>query len=335
MDTEQIKILLEKYNQGTCSAEEAEIIEQWFERINRHQSVIADNAAIDRQLADVKQQLNEYISPARPARNLRPWYYAAAAAIVLLAAGIFWFNRSSDHAAANKQVAQARINQSSRIIRNGFLEITTARGATDTITLADGSFIMINSASKLRVPQTFSGSSRDVYLDEGEAFFNAAPDPANRFTAHSGALATTALGTAFNVRAYAHEKRITVALVSGKVKIDEAGHQEQSMILMPSEQLSYDLSSLAMIKSTFHQADDVSGWRKGYIIFKDAPYSEIVTELENRFGVTVINQSNKKEWHYNGSFKDENLQDILDVISIAKSLSYTIKNDTIYLQNKN
>jgi ferric-dicitrate binding protein FerR (iron transport regulator) len=339
VDTEQIKILLERYNQGICSPEEAAIVDQWFENINRHQSTYIEEKELDRELDQIKSQLNQHITPAPKVRrmNARYWY-AAAAAAVLLAAGLFWFNQSSTkHPAANMPVPLAA-SESNRVIRNGFVEISTVKGHKESITLEDGSTLELNAGSKVRYPEHFGDSSRTIFLEEGEAFFNVATDPGKRFVVNAGELTTTALGTSFNIRAYASEHKVIVALVSGKVKVDQLNNnttKTSSLILLPSEQISYDRVSLSLVKTIFNKPEDITGWKQGYLIFKDAPYNEVVTGIENRYGVTVMNESNKKEWNYNGSFKNENLKEVMDIISLAKSLSYTIKNDTVYLQNKN
>ncbi|WP_160713720.1 FecR family protein [Chitinophaga solisilvae] len=337
MDTEQIKILLERYNQGSCSPEEADIIDKWFEQINSRQSVIADDRILDQQLDEVKLRIQEHIRPAPQVRNMRPWYWSAAAAAVVLAAGAFWFSNrplSADHT-GSQPLAQLPATGSTRIVKDGFVEITTAKGARENITLPDGSTIALNAGSRLRYPVDFDSTERSVQLQEGEAYFVAAPDPARRFVVRTSDLATTALGTAFNIRAYDSENKVTVALISGKVKIEQLNSKSNTaMVLLPSEQISFDCLQLSMIKTSFGKPDEVTAWKQGYLVFKDAPYKEIVTGIENRYGVTVINQSNKTAWNYTGSFKNENLAEVMDIICIAKSLSYTIKKDTVYLVNQ-
>ncbi|HVI47624.1 MAG TPA: FecR domain-containing protein [Chitinophaga sp.] len=340
MDLEQIKILLERYNQGICTPEEAEMVEQWFDRINQHQSTITNDRELNLQLSDIKSRIDEQIAPRTPVRYLRRWYAAAAvAAVLLVAAGIIWLQQHTptNEATGNTQLAAASTT-TTRIIKDGFVEITTPRTVKDTIHLQDGSSIVLNSGSKLRYPEHFSNTERSIYLEEGEAFFDAAPDPGRSFVVRTTDLATTALGTTFNIRAYTTENKVTVALLTGKVKVDQlnaANSKASSLVLLPSEQISFDRQQLSLIKTSFAKPEDVSGWKQGYLVFKDASYNEIVNGIENRFGVTVINQSNKTEWNYTGFFRNESLKDVMDIICIATSLSYTIKKDTVYLVNKN
>lgn len=339
MDTEQIKILLERYQQGDCSPEEAKVIEQWFEQINAHQSSIADEHTLDLELEDVKLRIQEQITPAPRVRRLRPWLIAtAAAAAVVLAAGLFWFNNNRHTATpADAPLAHQPATGSNRVVKDGFVEITTPKGHQENISLEDGSTVALNANSKLRYPEHFSTTERSIYLDEGEAFFNAAPDAQRHFVVRTRELATTALGTSFNIRAYSGENKVTVALLTGKVKIDPLQNSSTtgSVVLLPSEQMSYDRQLLSMIKTTFAKPEEITSWKQGYLVFKDAPYTELMTGIENRYGVTVINESSKTAWNYTGNFRNESLSEVMDIICIAKSLSYTIKSDTVYLVNKN
>ncbi|SHM12245.1 FecR family protein [Chitinophaga jiangningensis] len=341
MDTEQIKILLERYNQGTCSPEEADIIEQWFDNINRHQSVIMNDDALNLQLDEVKHLINEQITPQVEAnvpqakvRNFRPWYLAVAAAALLAAVVLLFTNKPGTTAPASPEILAASTKTVTRTVNNGFVEVTTPNGLKETITLEDGSTIVMNGGTKVRYPEHFTNAARQVFLDEGEAMFDATHDAIRSFIVYSGDLSTVALGTSFNIRAYASEADITVALITGKVKVEKAGATNNGTILMPSEQLRYNRVSLHMIKSSFSNPDNIIGWRKGYLIFDGASFNDIAGALQNRFGVTVINNSNKIEWNYKGSFtKNESLSEVLDVICTIKSLTYTIKSDTVYLEN--
>lgn len=338
MEIEQIKKILERYNEGTCTADESRVIEQWFDSINRHHTTHINEADLRLQLEAVKQGIHEQIQVPRR-RHLRPWYYSAAAAVVLLAAGAwyFQFRQPGNGAVPSRQTAHALPGKSNHVIENGHMIITTAKGATERVMLEDGSTVIINASSRLRYPVHFSAGRRDIYLEEGEAFFKVAGNPRSTFTVHAAGISTTALGTSFNVRAYTHEKRVTVALLSGKVQVDEAGEagagKKKPLILLPSEKASYDLQSLQLVKTTFARKEEVTGWQQGYLVFKDATYNEVITEIENRYGVTIINESDKKEWKYTGGFREESLQDVVETICLAESLAYTINNDTIVLRS--
>lgn len=338
MDTEHIKKVLERYTQGQCTAEESKIIEQWFEGVNRHPSTVENDEALSLELEAVKQRIHEKIQVPRQ-RRLHPWYYMAAAASVLLLGGAWLFNYIIEQSPAGVEETTPVAHtapKSSRHIADGMVTLQTAKGANERIVLSDGSTIVVNASSRIRYPQQFPAGSRNVYLEEGEAFFTVAHNPASAFTVHTGDLHATALGTSFNIRDYAHEHRITIALLSGKVQVDRTrnGSSEgKPVILLPNEQVHYDVQSLRLEKSSFARPEEIAGWKQGYLVFKDASYNEVITEIENRYGVTIINQSDKKEWKYTGFFQEESLQDVIETICLAKSLSYKISKDTIMLKN--
>lgn len=341
MDIEQIRKVLERYTQGKCTPEEASIIEQWFASINQHRSSMIDDDFLREQLEEVRLRIQEQVelpqaeTPVRR-RRLRAWLYSGAAAMIAgaIAFTLLYKPMPAGHPANPSHPAvQSAVAKTNRVIRNGYVEITTAKGSTEKVVLADGSTIMVNASSKLRYPENF-GDTRSIYLEEGEAFFKVASDPKRPFVVHSGNVATTALGTSFNIRCYSREQRITVALLTGKVKVGH-GETQAPVILLPSEQVSIDRQSMAMAKSVFSKEDDIIGWKNGFIVFRDASYDEVATEIENRYNVTVINESGNAEWTYTGFFKDENLQEIMETICLTKNISYTLKNDTIFLTRKN
>nr|WP_255578507.1 FecR family protein [Chitinophaga sp. sic0106] len=296
--------------------------------------------ALNLQLDEVKHLINEQITPAVDAtvpakvRNLRPWYIGIAAAAVVAAVVLLFTNNRHTTAPASPELLATTTKTVTRTVSNGFVAVATPYGLKETITLEDGSTIAMNGGTKVHYPEHFTSTARQIFLDEGEAMFDAAHDPARSFTVYSGDLSTIALGTSFNIRAYASEADITVALITGKVKVEKTGNANNATILMPSEQLRYNRTSLELIKSSFANPDNIIGWRKGYLIFDGAGFNDIAAALQNRFGVTVINNSNKIEWNYKGSFtKNESLSEVLDVICTIKSLTYTIKSDTVYLEN--
>ncbi|RAJ02585.1 FecR family protein [Chitinophaga skermanii] len=343
MDIDQIKQVLERYTQGKCTPAEQEVIEKWFASINQHQTSYFDDELLQAQLNAVQLRIHQKMESPKSLyrRLLQPkWVGLAASILICIVVVIYalYTPKPTLHPSSSTIAVNSKL-KTNKIIRNGYVEITTAKGSNEKLLLADGSTVQLNASSKLRYPVDFGPHARNIYLDEGEAYFKVATDAKRPFTVHTAELATTALGTSFNIRAYAHENKITVALLTGKVQIDHVTEQTQStqpaFILLPSELLSYDRKSFSIVKTSFEQANDIVGWKQGYLVFKDAGYQEVITEIENRYDVTIINQSDKKDWNYTGYFKDENLQDVIETICLTKNIDYTITNDTIILKSKN
>jgi transmembrane sensor len=334
VEQDQIRKILERYNEGQCTPEETVVIEQWFDSIGAQYTSPKSEREIQEDLAAVQRTIISQIQPVTPVRTvMRSWYYVAAAVTLLVAAGTWFFQqqqRAANPAAPALPLA-GHLTESSRIVADGFVTVNTPKGNREQLILEDGSKIILNAATRLRYPEHFSGNSRNIYLEEGEAWFDAAPKSENAFTVHAGNVSTTALGTTFNIRAYPHEQQIIVALVSGKVKVTTAS--QPPVILQPSEQASFDRRSLQLVKTTFNTEETI-GWQRGYLIFKDASYEQVRIAIENKYGVTIINQSDKKDWTYTGNFRQETLVNVIETICLTESLSYTIGKDTVLLKNK-
>jgi len=324
VELEHISKLLGRYNEGKCTLEESRLIEQWFEGINQQETTQINENALQADLADIGRKLTSQIDQSQK-RTIRPWYYMAAAIAMLITAG------ASFLLIRNKTDKQEQIAmKNNKVLSNGYMIVTVAKGDTTHIILEDGSTVVLNAASRLRYPEHFTGNLREIFLEEGEAFFSVAPKPNSHFTVHAGNTSTTALGTSFNIRAYTHEQKITVALLTGKVKVVTGGKQT---LLASSEQASFDQESDIPVKSTFEEQEPI-GWQEGNLIFKDASYEEVRTGIENMYGVTLINQSDKKTWTYTGNFKKERLRNVMETICLTESLTFTIKKDTVLLRNK-
>jgi len=92
---------------------------------------------------------------------------------------------------------------------------TTTVGEQRAVKLDDGSFIYLNTLSRVEVDYT--ARERNIRLLSGEALFSVQHDASRPFRVHSGDTVVQAVGTQFNV--YRHQGQITVSVVEGTVQI--------------------------------------------------------------------------------------------------------------------
>jgi len=109
----------------------------------------------------------------------------------------------------------------------------TARGEQRSIVLEDGSLVVLNTLSEIRIDLT--SSSRRAVLTAGEALFDVAKDPDRPFTVDAGPLAIRVTGTRFNV--YRQQARTVLTVVEGKVEVTPA---ETSRVLPGERAIAYD-----------------------------------------------------------------------------------------------
>ncbi len=210
---------------------------------------------------------------------------------------------------------------------------TTARGQKSTITLRDGSKVHLNSESSVSYLADYGRQTREVML-QGEAFFEVEEDPERPFIVRSGKLTTTALGTSFNVRAFAEEETVSVSLATGKVKVEsDLGfqHSERDYILEPGEE------AVVHGETFTKQPFDISrilSWKDGIIHFEEATLEETLSTLERWYDVhiTVNNRQAAGDIRGTGRFDNQNLENVLRILGHSMKFDFQIKERNVTLK---
>lgn len=225
------------------------------------------NAAAFRQVEAGLEALDRtrFTRPARavPARRAAVWAggLAAAAALVVGLVAL----RLPDQETPGQHAPDVEI-------------YATAIGERREISLADGSVVTLNTASRLEVGYT--GTARAVTLLEGQALFNVAPGQVP-FVARAGESLTTALGTEFDVRLRPEGAAIT--LIEGQVKVSRDG-DTRSDRLAPGQKLEFRGGDVLI---TDVDTAEAAGWKTGMIRFRDVPLAEAIEEM-NRYSETKL-----------------------------------------------
>ena len=161
-------------------------------------------------------------------------------------------------------------------------EYMTPVGGTASIPMTDGSSVILNTDSAVRVSLTHE--ERRIRLEHGEAFFEVAHDPRRPFVVEVGDKRVIAVGTQFSVRRVGSDLQIQVA--EGKVRVEgESVGAEASRTL--SLVSAGDVAStegdtiLVRRKSVAAVAESLS-WRTGFVVFHDDTLADAVAEL-NRY----------------------------------------------------
>lgn len=226
-------------------------------------------------------------------------------------------------------------------------ETATTKGSKSTVKLPDGTMVMLNANSKLQYDENFNKmSKREVILD-GEAYFDVAHDAAHPFIIHTNNADITVLGTVLNVKSL-QNGYFETALIKGKVSVYLKNQAEGNFVLKPGQKLTIDDKKTDTDKRAIeHKASTVkidsitmldslvaeTSWTRDQLVFVDKPLAEIAEELEQVFGVSIIFRSDKaKQARYNGSYSDADLNEILKILDMSKSIRYHRQKDTIIIE---
>jgi transmembrane sensor len=195
--------------------------------------------------------------------------WVAAAVLAVLAGGGIW---------ASTHVRTLRVAEAPRPWRT----YETARGERAEFRLADGTRVMLNVASRLRVPADFGDRTRNVYLDGG-AYFEVVHDSTRLFTVHAGDIVARDLGTEFTVGAYPEQRHARVVVRKGLVALLSAapGNAAAGDTLRPGQQGRLDDNGTPKV-----QRADTTGefaWTGGTLVFDGTPLRAALPQLGRWF----------------------------------------------------
>ncbi|HEY6082673.1 MAG TPA: FecR domain-containing protein, partial [Chitinophagaceae bacterium] len=206
-------------------------------------------------------------------------------------------------------------------------------GGRRTVTLPDGTDVLLNANSRMDVPADYNQGQRDILL-KGDGFFEVAQDHQQPFRVMVNGIVTTALGTSFRIRAYPFEKNIKVMLLTGKVEVARQHNAGDPVpvYLIPGQEAILNKGEGAIQKGSF-DISRMNNWKAGRLIFKDATLPEIGEELQNWYGVKVILTGNtSKKIHFNGEFdKDKDLQSVMKAIAFINGMKYDLEGEELTL----
>ena len=174
----------------------------------------------------------------------------------------------------------------------------TAVGQQSVRDLADGSQVMLNTNSQIKVE--YGATHRDIYLLQGEALFTVAKDRQRPFRVYAGSGLIEAVGTAFSV--YLKGAQVDVAVTEGRVTLASiSSPQAQGSgveLAMPQSLGVVQAGEVATIRSPVEDspADGVAvlqelepippqalaqrlAWRDGVVMFSGETLENVVKEL--------------------------------------------------------
>jgi transmembrane sensor len=180
-------------------------------------------------------------------------------------------------AAAAAAVVAALLPQ---LTRPTFTEYATRRGETREVALADGSKLMLGSATTLRV--RLDRAQRDVTLVDGEATFDIAHMESRPFVVAVADREVRVLGTEFNI--LSHDDRLAVTVRRGVVSV--SGGDDGAVRLTKGQQLVHTQGAPASLVRAA-DPDAVFAWRSGKLVYRETPLADVVADL-NRYASVPI-----------------------------------------------
>lgn len=204
-------------------------------------------------------------------------------------------------------------------------EVFSSVDAITKVQLPDKSVVWLNHSSSLRYPAEFDRKNRNVEL-RGEGYFEVASNPDKPFVVSVDKINVVAVGTTFNVMAYPEENRIETSLIEGKVEFQLTSGKKCSTVLemKPEDMIIYSRENGELTKLTIKD-DRYFSWKDGKLVFTAEPMSEVVKKLNRWFNADIVILDSRVEGlTLTATFINENLTQVLDLISMVSPVKYDV-----------
>ena len=225
--------------------------------------------------------------------------------------------------------------QGSRQIQSNFSDIVVEAplGSKTKLTLPDGSTVWLNAGSKMVYSQGFGVSDRRLAF-QGEGYFEVEKNDEMPFLVQTHDVNVTVVGTKFNFRNYPEDEEAVVELLEGKVALENQLKEEAVRYLSPNEKMLLHKATGEMdITST--KVKEATLWTENILLFDEDLLPDIVRELERSYHVQIeIENEDLKQTRFYGQFNqlEQNIYDVLDMLSETGKLKYHEEGKVIYLK---
>lgn len=214
---------------------------------------------------------------------------------------------------------------------------STAVGGLAAVPMEDGSRVMLNTDSRMRID--FSDHERRIELDKGEAYFEVAKDPARPFIVVAGSKRIVAVGTQFSVRREEFDVRVSVT--EGLVRVESgsvigASHGNEAPVLVPAGSIArLEGVDVLVHRKPISDIEQRLTWRSGRLTFRDTPLADAVAEF-NRYNERkiLIEDTAIAAIEVGGIFRATNLDPFIHLIRNEFAIRVEEKGDRIVLSTR-
>jgi transmembrane sensor len=208
---------------------------------------------------------------------------------------------------------------------------SAAMGLVKRVNLPDGSTVRLNSGAAVQVEYTHA--LRRIRLDQGEASFDVAKDPARPFIVTTSGVDVSAVGTVFTVSS--RSRAVEVLVSEGKVRVNDAARGESLIVPTGTQARETNQPVLAagekviivvdaksspapVVPTVIPAAEIVAAlaWQERRLdFFESTPLSQIAAQF-NRFNhhQVVIADATLGSQRFAGSFRADDPETFIQLI---------------------
>lgn len=325
--------LIAKYYSNECNQEEIDQLSTWKNQTKENQ-LLFNQVKQDLEIINLKKSMNkinvdtawdklkdriqvdEQGLPVIKEKKVsffafKPVFRYAAALVILIGIGFFTakiYQKISDN---KMMIEYSQLNEQGK-----------------KVTLPDGSIVVLNSGSQIKYPLAFASDERRVKL-EGEAFFDVTKNAEQPFIIETKDAEVKVLGTSFNVNASISGNQVEVFVETGLVQLSRKRNGKEKILINPGNIGVLNNSKLERVKNN---DQNIIAWKTKEIVFREENLQKVIETL-NKVYKTHIDCKNPEilQLRYTSTFKDQNIDSILNVVCLTFNLKIEYVDDQIYL----
>jgi transmembrane sensor len=234
-------------------------------------------------------------------------------------------------------VAGAAVTSLTLYQRSQTITYATAYGETKTVTLPDGSSVMLNANSEISFKKSWEkNTNRDVGL-KGEAYFSVQHLKNNQpFIVHvSDKINIRVLGTEFNV-SNRHDD-VKILLNKGRIQLEQTLAGTKNTLVMKPGDLVEEVANNQLKKQSLQAIEnkEVLAWKEQKIDFENAGINELKNWLKDNHNITLLVQDTTlQNIHFNGEFPADDWKILIAALETAYHQKATYNGNEVTLTSK-
>ena len=334
MKKKEFDNLLQKFENGDCTPEEIIFLEGIVnETIVTHSelSIFKDENEMQSEEGRMWNKLNDELFSKSKIRNFNKhnlWVQLTLAACLLIVGSFSIYIYIPEFFRRNV-ISDSR-----------GMETQNNANTNQTLTLPDGSKVVLEKNSSIIVSEDFGKVNRTVLL-KGKAFFKVVRNEKKPFLVRMGNLVTEVLGTSFKVGSDNQNKSIEVAVISGKVSVYASSKNGISkklngVVLTPNLKAIYNTENQTIQESIVETPQLLlPNLQKSDFVFDEIQFGDLRDRLKLFYGVDIIFVNREIEkCLFTGDLGGLDLYKQLDVACTSISAKYEVRGATIFVNGK-
>lgn len=299
---EEDAILLAWRKQTSRNEEEYQTSRKLFDAATRHysKSIVPDiDVETEWKVFLKKVDAEKPVPQLKPASSFSSMLRIAATVLLLVASGALVYY----YATKNDQLVFQ----------------TTA--SLETITLPDGSTVILNRNSRIEYNSNFGGGNRNIAL-RGEAFFDVKKNTSLPFVISARNTTIEVVGTSFNVLAYDSIADVEVIVKTGVVRFS-VPELNKTLELTPGEKGAFASDNNA-VNETINEDLNYEAWNTRKLVFNETHISEVVEAINKAYHTDVVLTGTVSDsCLLTVTFDNQSLDAVLNVLANTLNLNYT------------